>query len=183
MKESDAEELHEVVVLNRGLLAPWMPWAAKQTLEGTEFVQSSRRQLTANEGIQAAIIDQHSIAVVIGFSRLDWENRSANLGYWLAGTSQGRGIVTAATAALVDYAFGVWKLNRIEIRVGIENVRSRRVPERLGFLEEGVLREAELIGDRCIDHVVYRLLERDWDPPTRNGRGGAPGQLETLGPE
>jgi hypothetical protein len=49
--------------------------------------------------------------------------------------------VTAAIAALVDYAFGVWKLNGIEIRVGIENVRSRRVPERLGFLEQGVLRE------------------------------------------
>jgi ribosomal-protein-serine acetyltransferase len=59
-----------------------MPWAARQTLEGTrEFVKSSRSQLAANEGIQAAIIDQHSIAGVIGFNRLDWENRSATLGY------------------------------------------------------------------------------------------------------
>jgi hypothetical protein len=44
--------------------------------------KSSRRQLAANEGIQAAIIDQHSIAGVIGFGRLDWENRSATFGYW-----------------------------------------------------------------------------------------------------
>jgi ribosomal-protein-serine acetyltransferase len=103
---------------------------------------------------------------VIGFSRLDWANRSASLGYWLASSAQGRGIATRATASLVDYAFGVWKLHRIEIRAGVENVRSRRVPERLGFREEGVLREAERIGDRYIDHILYSVLAHDWDTPS-----------------
>lgn len=166
LEATDAEELHEVVATNRELLARWMPWAAEQTLEGTrEFVLSTRRQLAANEGFQAAIIDQDAIAGVIGFNRLDWENRSASLGYWLAEASQGRGIVTSATAALIDHAFGVWKLNRIEIRAGTENVRSQRVPERLGFVEEGVLREAERVGERYINHVLYSVLARDWNNP------------------
>ena len=163
-EELDAEELHAVVVANRPLLARSMPWAAEQTLDGTRgFVRSSRRQLAAKEGFQAAIIDDHAIAGAIGFDRLDWRNRSASLGSWLAETSQGRGIVTAATAALVEFAFGVWKLNRIEIRAGTENAPSRRVPERLGFVQEGVIRDAERIGDRYVDHVLYGILARDWD--------------------
>ena len=68
-----------------------------------------------------------------------------------------------ATAALVEFAFGVWRLNRIEIRAGTENARSRRVPERLGFVQQGVIRDAERIGDHFVDHVLYGMLARDWD--------------------
>jgi ribosomal-protein-serine acetyltransferase len=39
--------------------------------------------------------------------------------------------------------------------VAAENRRSRRIPERLGFVEEGTLREAELVGERRLNSVVY----------------------------
>jgi len=71
--------------------------------------------------------------------------------------------VTSATRALLDYAFEIWKLNRLEIRAGTENLRSQRVPQRLGLVEEGVLREAERIGNRYVDHVVYSVLARNWE--------------------
>ena len=48
------------------------------------------------------------------------------------------------------------------IQAAVENARSRAIPERLGFREEGILREVERIGDRMLDDVVYAMLAADW---------------------
>jgi ribosomal-protein-serine acetyltransferase len=163
LEEADAEELYAVVDANRGYLAQWMPWAAAQTLEDTlEFIRGSRRQLANNQGFQTAVVDDDRIIGVLGFHRVDWENRSTSIGYWIAESSQGRGSVTQAVRALADHAFRTWKLNRIEIQAGVDNERSRAIPARLGFSEEGVLRQAERVGDRFVDHVVYAMLAEDW---------------------
>ena len=163
-EESDAEELYAVTDANRDYLARWMPWAANQTLDGTrEFIRAARKQLAENHGFQATIIDQGRIVGGLGFHNVDWENRSATIGYWIAEDAQGRGLVTRAVTALIEHAFGVWSLHRVEIHAAPENRRSRAIPERLGFTEEGVLREAERLGDRYLDHVVYGLLASEWE--------------------
>lgn len=164
LEEADADELYAVVDANREFLARWMPWAAGQTREGTlEFIRSSRKQLADNQGFQVAIIDDGRIVGVLGFHRLDWENGSTSIGYWIAESSQGHGTVTRAVHALTEHAVRIWKLNRVEIRAGVNNERSRAIPARLAFREAGVLRQAERIGDRFVDHVVYAVLAADWN--------------------
>jgi ribosomal-protein-serine acetyltransferase len=164
LEEADADELYAVVDANRDFLARWMPWAAGQTREGTlDFIRSSRKQLADNQGFQVAMIDAGAVVGVLGFHRLDWENRATSIGYWIAESSQGNGTVTRAVRALTDHAVRTWKLNRVEIRAGVENERSRAIPMRLGFTEEGILREAERVGDRFVDHVVFAMLASDWD--------------------
>ena len=44
----------------------------------------------------------------------------------------------------------------------VENARSRAIPERLGFREEGVLRQVERVAGRMLDGVVYAMLADDW---------------------
>ncbi|MEO6857193.1 MAG: GNAT family protein [Solirubrobacteraceae bacterium] len=162
-EESDAPELFAVVAANRDYLSRWMPWAAVQTEAGTlEFIQASRRQFAASQGFQAAIIAGEHIVGTLGFHRLDWENRYTNIGYWIAEDAQGQGIATRAAGVLVEYAVTGWGMNRIELRAGVENTRSRRVAERLGFTYEGVLRQAERVGERYIDHAVYSVLASEW---------------------
>ena len=64
--------------------------------------------------------------------------------------------MTAAVACLMDHAFDEWRLNRVEIGVGPDNRRSRAIPERLGFREEGVLRSAERFDETDYhDLVLY----------------------------
>jgi ribosomal-protein-serine acetyltransferase len=177
LEESDAEELYAVVAANRDYLANWMPWAAKQTLDDTlEFIRSSRKNFAENNGFQVAIVENERIVGGVGFDRPDWANLSMSIGYWIAEAAQGRGIVTRAVGALVDHGFRAWKLNRIEIRAAVDNQRSRAIPRRLGFEEEGVLRQAERVGDRFVDHVVYAMLAADWSRRASRDASDAPPQ-------
>lgn len=65
---------------------------------------------------------------------------------------------------LVDHAPRAWELNRVEIIVATENRRSRAIPERLGFREEGTLRQFQLVAGRYLDCVSYSKLEAEWRP-------------------
>jgi ribosomal-protein-serine acetyltransferase len=174
LEESDTEELYTVIEANRAHLARWMPWARAQTLADTStFVERTRKQLANNEGFQAAVIQDDHIVGMVGFHAVSWEHRWTSIGYWLVESAQGRGTMTHAVGALVDHALEAWQLHRVEIRAGVGNTRSRAIPERLGFNQEGVMREAERVDERYVDLAVYAILDGDWratDCPGKTGR-------------
>jgi ribosomal-protein-serine acetyltransferase len=164
-EESDARVLFALVDRSRALLEPWLPWVPFTTSpdDTLEFIRLTRRQIADNDGLQAAIVRNEDIAGVVGFHRVDWRNRSTSSGYWLGAAEQGRGTMTEAVRALVDHAFGPWGLHRVVIEAAVGNARSRAIPERLGFREEGVRRGSERHGERYLDVVVYAMLAPDWD--------------------
>ncbi len=164
-EEADADELYAVIDANREHLAARMPWVAFEhnPEDVLPFIRHTRRQIADNNGLQTAIVDADGAIVgAAGFHSVDWPNRKTTIGYWLARDHEGRGVVTSAVRALVDHAFGVWQLDRVAIQAAVDNARSRAIPERLGFREEGTLRAAERIGERRIDHVLYSMLSEDW---------------------
>ncbi|HEX3392864.1 MAG TPA: bifunctional GrpB family protein/GNAT family N-acetyltransferase [Solirubrobacteraceae bacterium] len=163
LEESDAQELYAAIEANREYLARWMPWAAGQTLDNTlAFIARTREQRASNDGFQTAVIEDGRIVGVVGFHGVSWQHRSTSIGYWLTKSAEGQGTVTRSVRALVDHALGTWRLHRVEIRVAVDNTRSRAIPERLGFTHEGVAREAEQIGDRYVDQAVYSMLASEW---------------------
>jgi ribosomal-protein-serine acetyltransferase len=163
LEESDVHELHGLIEANRSYLARWLPWAPAQSLDGTRaFIMHTRKQLSGNDGFQCAILDADRMIGVAGFHRVDWANRGTSVGYWLAESEQGRGTMTLAVRALIDWAFDGWALNRVEIRAATGNEPSRAVLRRLGMREEGVLRAVERMGGRYLDHVVYAVLASEW---------------------
>ena len=97
-----------------------------------------------------------------GFIAVDWSHRTTGIGYWLGQEFAGSGTMTAAIRALTDHALRVWELNRVEIGAATENRRSRAIPERLGFREEGTVRQAQRVGNRYLDLAVYSMLAEDW---------------------
>jgi len=163
LETEDAAELHALIERNREHLARWLPWAAGQDLDGTErFLAEAEEQFVRDDGFQAAIEPEGEIVGVVGFHAIDWVSRRTSLGYWLAADAQGQGTMTTTVSALLGHVFYEWELHRVEIRCAPDNHRSRAIPERLGFREEATLREAELIGGRYRDSVVYGLLEGEW---------------------
>jgi ribosomal-protein-serine acetyltransferase len=167
LEECDADELYAVIDANREHLEPWMPWVEHEhePADVLPFIRATRRQIADNDGLQTAIVDPEGrIVGMVGVHNVDWPNRKTSIGYWLARGEQGRGTMTAAVRAYVNHAFATWKLNRIMIQAAVENTRSRAIPERLGFREEGILREVERVGARVLDGVLYALLAADWPP-------------------
>ena len=161
-EESDVDEFHALIEANRAHLSPWMPWVGQPREETLAFIRSTRRQIADNDGLQTVIVCDGRLAGAVGFHGVDWKSRATSIGYWLAEPHQGKGIMTRAVRALVEHAFSAWQLNRVEIQVAPENRRSRAIPERLGFREEGTRRAAELVGERYLDSVVYGMLAAEW---------------------
>jgi ribosomal-protein-serine acetyltransferase len=167
LEEQDAEELHALVERNRDYLAEWMPWAADQTFERTlNFIRTTVRRHAENNGFELALVLDGRIIGALGLSSVDWVSRATSIGYWLDEEHRGRGLMTRAVQALVEHAFAEMGLHRVEIRAAEENHRSRAIPERLGFEREGVLREAERVGGRYHDLVVYGKISARPDRAT-----------------
>jgi ribosomal-protein-serine acetyltransferase len=124
----------ECVRRNLDHLRPWMPWATDAySLDGCRAWQrAALERFARNEGFVAGVFEHGDVVGTIGFHALDWANRSTSIGYWLDAAAQGRGVMTAACRAMVDHAVGELGLNRVEIRCGTGNVRSRRVPSGSG---------------------------------------------------
>jgi ribosomal-protein-serine acetyltransferase len=93
---------------------------------------------------------------------LDDSAQSAELGYWVDAGFEGRGLVTRAVTAVLDHVFGPLGVQRVELRTTPANQRSRRLAERLGFTQEGVLRSAAALPGGRQDEVVYGLLASEW---------------------
>ena len=164
-EEADAGELYAVIDANRKHLLPWMPWAPhhRGPDDVLPFIRLTRRQIADNDGLQTVIVDPDGrIIGMIGTHAIDWLHGKTSIGYWMARGEQGRGTMTAAVRAYLDHAFGTWRLNRVTIQAAVGNARSRAIPERLGFREEGILREVERVEGRMLDDVVYAMLAADW---------------------
>ncbi|WP_224270536.1 GNAT family N-acetyltransferase [Haloprofundus salinisoli] len=102
-------------------------------------------------------VDDRAVGLCF-FYDLDETNGNAELGYWITPEAQDRGYATDAARTLARYAFDERRLDKLTARVREPNAASVRVLEKLGFREEGVLREQEFVGGRRVDLRVFGLL-------------------------
>ena len=159
----DAEEAFAEIDQNRDRLRDWFPWV-DATLSPDD-VRAFIERCGASEGKQRTfgIYVDGVLAGNIGMELN--EDNAGEVGYWVTGAFEGRGLVTSAARALMGYGFGERGLRRIQLTAAVENERSRAVAERLGMTQEGVLRSAGRIrDDRYLDLVMYAILREEWRP-------------------
>jgi ribosomal-protein-alanine N-acetyltransferase len=96
-----------------------------------------------------------------GFNNWDKENQRAEIGYELGKQHWGQGFMTEALAGLISHGFGIMALNRIQALVEPENTVSRKVLMKLGFQEEGLLRQYEQVKGNFIDLMMYSILKNN----------------------
>ncbi len=161
----DAARIFATTDRDREYLGEWLPWVDRTlSVADTEgFVQRAVDQMRRGEGFHACIECRGEFAGVIGHVYLSPQDRRTELGYWLGRAFQGRGIMTRACGRLVDNAFESLGLNRVEIRTDVDNRKSRAIPERLGFAQEAIFREAIHEHGEYRDVVMYAKLRKDWE--------------------
>jgi ribosomal-protein-serine acetyltransferase len=162
---ADADELFALTDANRSYLRQWLPWLdlITQVKDTREFIARTLKQFMDHEALVAAIRYGGKIVGLVGFNRIEQQDRIGYIGYWLAESDRGKGIMTKSCHSLINYGFTTLKLNRIVITCATENHRSRAIPLRLGFTHEGVVRDAEWLYSQFGDHDIYALLAKDWN--------------------
>jgi len=157
----DAEEAFAEVDQNRDRLRHWLPWV--DLTQSPDDIRAFIERCAASEGKQRSfgIYVDGVLAGNIGLS-VD-EDNTGEIGFWIAGAFEGRGLVTGAARAMIRLGFEERGLRRIQLTAAVENERSRAVAVRLGMTEEGVLRKAGRIReDRYLDLVMYSVLREEW---------------------
>jgi ribosomal-protein-serine acetyltransferase len=158
-----AEELFALTDSNREYLKVWLPWldSVNNANDTKEFIELQLKKFANGETLNQTIFYQDKIAGILGYHLLDTLNGVGHIGYWLGAEYAGKGIMTAAVKDLIYLGFENWPIRKVEIRCAVENIKSRAIPERLGFKNEGTIRNAEKIYDKYYDHVVYGKLKEE----------------------
>ncbi|WP_228409458.1 GNAT family N-acetyltransferase [Radiobacillus deserti] len=164
--EDDIEEFYNLLNNSKQHLKKWITWvdSVKNKEDAGKSIKLKIEGLVENGGYPTwfAIINEGKIAGTIGFNDIDKTNRVGELGYWLGKNFQQKGIMSRAFKAVIDYGFTELGLNRIEVYIAAGNRRSRALPERFGFLKEGIIRQAEWLYNHFEDEIIYGLLAEDW---------------------
>ncbi|MGY4794832.1 GNAT family N-acetyltransferase [Lysinibacillus fusiformis] len=160
----DAEKVFALTDASREYLKEWLPWLdfTRELADTKAYIEGCIKGHKANSSLSLVILFNNEIVGIAGFNTINPSNKIGTIGYWLSEGAQGHGIMTKTVKALLQYAFETLKLHKVEIRVAEANHKSRAIPERLGFMQEGTIRAAEWLYDHYVDHVIYGLLVNEW---------------------
>ncbi|MBS4172736.1 GNAT family protein [Bacillus sp. FJAT-49736] len=164
LQQHQKEELFTLIEENREYLRKWLAWVDNRTSakDFEPIIPIWIKNYADNNGFDAGIRYQGKLAGMVGLHYIDWKNSTTSIGYFLAEHAQGKGIVTRTLTSLLDYIFGTLKINRVEIQIAVHNRKSIAIPERLGFVKEGIKRDGQWLYDHYEDLVTYSTLWKDW---------------------
>jgi len=152
---------------SRAFLEPWEPTWPEDDLTQASFRRRLRRQeedISRDEAYPFLIFDQTSDQLLGGITLGGLRrgvSQTGTLGYWMGAAHAGKGRMTQAVAAVVDFAFSRLRLHRVEAACIPDNAPSIAVLERNGFQREGYARGYLKIDGAWRDHVLFGLLESD----------------------
>ncbi len=163
-RAGDGAALNEAIVESFAELHEWMPWAAEvpSLLESEHFVRDAAARYLRREDVPLFLRKRRSGELIgaSGLHRIDWSVPRFEIGYWCRTSEVGHGYVSEAVIAITRYAFKTLGAARVEIRTDVDNARSWRIPERLGFTLEGILRrDTRTPQDELRDTRVYAILD------------------------
>jgi ribosomal-protein-alanine N-acetyltransferase len=137
----------------------------RQPEEAIWLVNMARELFQSRQGVRWAIAPREHADQLIGTCGYnDWQQQDncAELGYELARAYWRQGLMHEALAACLRFGFEMMRLNRVEAEVTVENTASARLLLRLGFQQEGVLRQRSYRKGAYHDLYILALLRYDY---------------------
>lgn len=163
-KPGDASAINTAIVESYKELKPWMPWCQSipSLTESDSFTKEACINYQSRADLPLLIFRKKDGYFVgaSGLTRIDWNVRRMEIGYWCRSSLAGTGFITEAVGRITRFAFESAAANRIEIRVDSRNERSSRVPEKLGYKLEALLRQDSLdaSGEAMRDTRLYAMI-------------------------
>lgn len=132
--------------------------------ESQKIIKRAKDLFEKENGIQWGIVlkDGNTLIGTCGYETWIKENFRGELGYDLRQSYWGKGIMSEALRAVIQYGFETLELNRIEVTTRSDNKRSINMLYRLGFKKEGVIREAVYWEGTFYDQLLFSLLKKEW---------------------
>jgi RimJ/RimL family protein N-acetyltransferase len=140
----DGKVVYEAIQASLNELKPWMPWAhtnqSEQDVEAN--IRDSIAKFITREDLRLHLFNKETGEFIgsSGLHRIDWNVPKFEIGYWIETRHSGKGYIMEATEAITNFAFKELKAMRVEIRCDSKNIKSRAIPEKLGFTLEGILK-------------------------------------------
>jgi len=135
------------------------------TIEGFQkFIQWAARERSAGRYICFAVVpDGYDTAVgLFQVRQLDPSFGTAEWGFAIASAFWGSGLFSKGAQLVVDFAFEVVGVHRLEARAAVQNGRGNGALRKLGAVQEGILRKSFLRGGRYLDQALWAIVEEDW---------------------
>ena len=164
LQPADAPVLYRRLDSSRKALRRFLPWVDYNTNEehSLKFIEMMIRKAEEQEAIAFGIWSEGQLCGVVDLHCWDHLLQKIEIGYWLGESFRGQGIAINCCRRLIKFAFEELKLHKIEIRFALENDRSARIPIKLGFAKEGILRHNAKLHGQYVDMVVMGMLRTDW---------------------
>jgi len=162
---NDVDSVYKAVRESISALSVWMPWCHPDySLEDTRaWIESQPDKWENGEEYNFAI--SHNTGGLYlggcGLSVIDRGCGTANLGYWVRMSQTNKGIATAATLLLAQFAFKELKLNRVEFTIAVDNSASLRIADKVGATREGILRNRVIKNGAPCDAMMFSLIPGD----------------------
>jgi ribosomal-protein-alanine N-acetyltransferase len=172
-RTTDVTEIRRLLRANHEHLKPWNPAPppgedSSSITEVSKTVLRQRRDWKLGRGFVFMVAERERPTAFVGKIALSGIMRGAMygayLGYWMSSDTQGRGYVTEALAAVLDFGFGPAGLHRVQAAIMPRNARSLRVIEKLGFRKEGYAERYLQIAGKWEDHEIYARTREEHVP-------------------
>ncbi|MEW4283331.1 GNAT family N-acetyltransferase [Priestia koreensis] len=162
--EQDAPALYDYFS-DKHVLAYYGMEPLQSLHEAKAMIENFNAMVEKKQGMRLAIVEKESGETIgtCGFHNYAPRHKRAEIGYELAPSHWGKGLATEAVEALVTHLFTTYDLSRIGAVVFIENVASRTLLQKIGFQEEGVLREYMVQSGVAHDVIMHAVLSSEWD--------------------
>ncbi len=164
LQPEHAERLYRIVERDRAYLRRWQNWPdyIQSVDDMMMIVDRSDEKIATGNGFDLVIRYRGQIVGKIGLVYVAVSQLRTEIGYWLGQDFQGHGIMTRACGAVSEYAFTHMHMETVNVRCAVGNTRSRAIPERLGFVNTGVLPNKTWLHGRRIEEVLYMMTPDRW---------------------
>lgn len=158
-----SKPLFRLIDNNRAMLKLWFPWPdfTKTVDDSQNFIKRQLQAYTDNQILPIGVCYQGELVGMADLHAINLDQRSAEIGYWLAEQYQGLGIMSKAVKALISLGIEQYDLNVVRIAAEVDNQPSRAIAERLGFQYDGTLRACVIRDEQARDHAMYSILAKE----------------------